>query len=101
MALDHPLSRSRRRPYNVGSELDLSVADLARAVAAHVNPSAQVRIAKAPSPGSTPERYVPSTARARTELSLRQTVPLGEALLRTAAWHRLQTPTAIRRRSVA
>lgn len=77
------------RAYNVGSENAISVADLARAVAAAVAPGAEVRVAQAPEPGRPPERYVPSTARARTELGLAQRVDLEEALRRTAAWARV------------
>lgn len=76
------------RAYNVGSERAISVADLAHAAAEAVAPGAEVRVARAPEPGRAPERYVPSTARARTELGLGQHVDLDDALRRTAAWAR-------------
>ena len=44
----------------------------------------EVQIAQQPKAGVPAERYVPSTARARKELGLRQTVPLGEAIGGTA-----------------
>jgi|ERR1017187_553776 dTDP-glucose 4,6-dehydratase len=72
------------RPYNVGSENDLSIADLAREVATALNPAATVRIAKPSSPGQEPERYVPSTKRAQQELGLKEYVPIREAIRRTA-----------------
>ncbi len=76
------------RAYNVGSERSVSIVELARAVAGVVDPKAQIRVAAAPTPGKPPSRYVPSTARARRELGLRETVPLEEAIRKTAAWAR-------------
>ncbi len=72
--------------YNVGSEDAVSVADLARIVAEAIAPNARVEIGKA-SGSILPDRYVPSTERARKELGLRQTVDLAEAIRRTAAWY--------------
>ncbi|MFI5349675.1 MAG: NAD-dependent epimerase/dehydratase family protein [Elusimicrobiota bacterium] len=76
------------RAYNVGSERGISIADLARFIAETVAPGAEVRISKEPAMGIPPERYVPNTARARTELGLGESVDLEEALRRTAAWER-------------
>ena len=75
------------RPYNVGSEVDLTIADLAQEVARVVAPGAEVQIAKQRVPGKPAERYVPSTQRAQTELGLRQNVMLQEAIKRTAYWY--------------
>ncbi len=74
------------RPYNVGSEEDLSIADLARTVAAAIDPATTVEVAGRPDPSRPPERYVPSTRRAREELGLAARVALGEAIRRTATW---------------
>jgi len=74
--------------YNVGSEDAVTVAELARIVAEAIAPDARVEIAKA-AKGMLPDRYVPSTERARKGLGLRQTVDLAEAIRRTAAWHRV------------
>ncbi len=75
------------RAYNVGSEDDDSIAEVAQTVSACVGTHPAVIIGKTPVPGAPPERYVPSTARARSELGLEQTVPLDEAIRRTAAWY--------------
>jgi dTDP-glucose 4,6-dehydratase len=75
------------RPYNVGSEADLSIAELAGMVADAVRPGIPIRIAGIAT-GAAPARYIPSTARARTELGLQAHVMLDEALHRTAQWHR-------------
>jgi nucleoside-diphosphate-sugar epimerase len=74
------------RPYNVGSDDAVSIANLARLIACLFD--TKVRIAKTPTPGQPAERYVPSTARAREELGLTTLIPLEEALRRTAAFHR-------------
>jgi dTDP-glucose 4,6-dehydratase len=85
-----------RRPYNVGSEADLSIANLAREVALALNPAVPVRIANLSDPAQRPARYVPSTKRAQLELGLREYVPLREAIQRTAAWYgRSQAPSDV------
>jgi len=76
------------RPYNMGSEEDLTIAELARRVAETVQSTAEVRIADRPIPGKLPERYVPSTRRARTELGLQQYIDLPEAIRRTISWYK-------------
>jgi dTDP-glucose 4,6-dehydratase len=76
------------RPYNVGSETTVSIGDLAHAVARRFSPQAEVRIAKTTDNGAPVDRYVPSTARIRTELGVTATVDLDEALARTARWHK-------------
>ena len=45
-----------------------------------------VQAAGRPRPGDLPARYVPSTARAREELGLRQYTSLDSGIQRTAAW---------------
>jgi nucleoside-diphosphate-sugar epimerase len=73
-------------PYNVGSERVVSIAELAHRLAGLVVPCPEVRIALAPTPGKSPDRYVPSTARAASELGLHQVLGLAESLKRTLAW---------------
>lgn len=74
--------------YNVGSEEAVSIADLARRIAAWETSPLPVRFASTPVPGQAAERYVPSTRKAREALSLEPTVCLGEAISRTLAWAR-------------
>ena len=78
------LRGQNRRAYNVGSEHDLSLAELAREVAKALRPGVAVNIAQAPTQGRPPSRYVPSTERARRELGLSQHVSLPESIRRTA-----------------
>ena len=76
------------RSYNVGSEEVVSIAELAHAVADCFDPRPQVRIVQTPMPGKPAERYVPTTLRARTELSLRQTIGLRSSIQRTIEFYR-------------
>lgn len=80
----HP--RADGRTFNVGSEDAVSVGDVARLVAETIAPPCAVSVAGGGARGAG-LFYVPSTAKARTELGLRQTVELPEALRRTMAWH--------------
>jgi dTDP-glucose 4,6-dehydratase len=76
------------RAYNVGSEDAIDMKGLAAAVARCVTaPTPTIRILGRPVTGQA-HRYVPDTARARTELALSQTVPLPKALERTMRFHR-------------
>ena len=73
------------RPYNVGSDEGLTIAELATRVGAHFGVG--VEIARRPPPGRPAERYVPCIRRAREELSLAPWTGLDEAIARTARWH--------------
>jgi nucleoside-diphosphate-sugar epimerase len=72
------------RVYNVGSDSDLSIAELAAKVAGVVAPGAEVVIAKKSVPGAPVMRYVPSVARADRELGLKVLIPLEEGIRRMA-----------------
>jgi len=75
------------RAYNVGSNESVSIAELARTVATTLNPGLPIRIDGTPIPGIRPATYVPDIARAQTELGLSVTIPLPEAIRKTAAWY--------------
>ena len=83
------------RAYNVGSDEAYTIAEAARTTARTLRPDGQggsalpIYIAKTSSPEAPLNSYVPSIDRARGELGLSVTVPLQEALRRTAAWHSL------------
>jgi nucleoside-diphosphate-sugar epimerase len=73
------------RPYNVGSDRDLTIAELAHVVQAALGRSAPVHIARTPSPNQLPTRYVPDVGRAEDELNLSAAIDLATAVRRTAA----------------
>jgi dTDP-glucose 4,6-dehydratase len=75
------------RPYNVGSEEGLSIAEVAQTVSDCFSPPAPVSIGRRPVPGAEPIRYVPDTSRARRELGLSQSIGLKEGVRKTLRWH--------------
>lgn len=76
------------RAYNVGSHDAVSIAQLAALVGTTFGNPHPVQVSHPAVPGQSPSRYVPDVNRAATELGLRQTVPLDEAIHRTARWWR-------------
>lgn len=76
------------RPYNVGSDQEVSIGQLAQRVVATGAPGVRIEIAQSPKLGMPPARYVPSVDRAREELGLEVKVGLDEATRRMFEWHR-------------
>lgn len=74
------------RPYNLGSDDDRPLGEVARRVGALLGVPVEVR--GKPDPDAPRNRYVPSVARAKEELGLAVTVSLDDAITRTAKWHR-------------
>jgi dTDP-glucose 4,6-dehydratase len=77
------------RAYNVGSEDAVSLRRLAEVVAAQLGVR-EIEVRGHADPGAAPDRYVPSTRRAREELGLGENFSLSEIIRRTAAWHRAE-----------
>ena len=73
--------------YNVGSEEEISIADLAKKIAQLDTPNLDVAIAKIADPHKSIERYVPSTQMAKDMLGLQETVSLEDALQKTLTWY--------------
>lgn len=73
------------RAYNVGSEYEISVGDLAKLIGRLRGVPVEIRGQL--DPDRLRDRYLPSTSRVRGELSLRESVDLEQALGRTMAWH--------------
>ena len=77
-------------PYNVGSDQEITIAQLAEIVAstlgASVLPSDSISNFNSPA-----SRYVPSVKRALSEMDLNMKIPMRESLLRTASWHTSQS----------
>ncbi len=74
-------------PYNVGSDQEITIAQLAETVAATLGGSIQDSNSTF-SFNPAVSRYVPSVAKAREDLNLKWIVPQNIAILRTAEWHR-------------
>jgi dTDP-glucose 4,6-dehydratase len=81
------LAGAPNRAYNVGSDESISIAELARMIAATLRPELRIQIDGTPNPTAAVPSYVPDITRARGELGLQVTVPLAEAIRKTAAWH--------------
>ncbi len=75
------------RPYNVGSDNDMPLEQVARLVSEQFKPAPGVKILGERVPGKPPERYVPSITRARHELDLEAWIPVEEGFTRTIQFH--------------
>ena len=77
--------------YNVGSEKEISLKELAKKIAEIytelTGKKVDIIIKKQPEPGKIPEKYVPSTEKAKKELGLKETVSLEEAIKRTLKFY--------------
>jgi dTDP-glucose 4,6-dehydratase len=74
---------------NVGSEEEVSVAEVANLVSRMAG-GVGIQVRRTPDPTRPPERYVPATARAQA-MGLQMHVDLEEAIHRTIAWNRLRS----------
>ena len=81
------------RPYNVGSPKGLSISELAETVRSALDTQNDIIVQGAPSQkpcaSRPPSTYVPVTSRAESELGLRVTVPLAEAIRLSATQSKL------------
>jgi dTDP-glucose 4,6-dehydratase len=77
------------RSYNVGSEIAVSISNLAKVVAGLSKPPSEVIINSPISSNIPLEQYVPSTKITRDELGLLQWIDLGMAVSKTAQWNSL------------
>jgi nucleoside-diphosphate-sugar epimerase len=76
------------RPYNVGGKESISIAELALRVAKLSQPTPKVIIEGQPITGRRPDRYIPSTQRAKEELGLISWIRLDDSISRTLEWLR-------------
>ena len=83
------------RPYNLGSDQPISIAELAQTVAEVMSPGAEIIVGQRALPSVPAPRYLPSIRAAREELGLTVSIDLREGIRRTAAWYG-QEPAAIK-----
>lgn len=74
--------------YNVGSDVAISIGDLAKLVCTLIDPSRSVLIRDEPTGDAFARRYVPDIAKAVNEFDLRVITSLQDAILLTAKRHR-------------
>ena len=72
-----------RHPYNVGSEVSFSIAEIAQAVAKSCGPNIKVEIRKTANPANPAERYIPSNLRGSVEIDLQTLFDLPTSIQRT------------------
>lgn len=75
------------RPFNVGSERDLSIREVAETVAVAIRPGVRINVTRAANPDEPFQRYVPSVQLAKKVLRLTDGISLIDAIRRTAAWY--------------
>lgn len=80
------------RAFNVGSELAMSVTEVARLVSRVGVAEADVEVRGRSGSSGGGDWYVPSTERARLELGLEEWTTLEDAVRRTIDWHKGQRP---------
>jgi nucleoside-diphosphate-sugar epimerase len=76
------------RPYNVGSEIPTTILELAEKIAGESDPPLNVNVSGKSLAGVAPDRYLPDTTRAQTELGLNQFINLESAIRKTLNWHK-------------
>ncbi len=74
--------------YNVGSEQEITIVELANMVSGLFQPRVPVKIAKTEPSDTHCQRYIPSTQKAFRELKLRQMISLEDAIKRTIRWQK-------------
>lgn len=75
------------RPFNVGSDRDLSIRELAEVVTAEVRPGLKIRVAGEAISSAPLQRYVPCVTAAKRHLNLTEGISLEDAIRHTAAWY--------------
>ena len=75
------------RPYNVGSEIGISIRKLAETISAFSGKSLDVKVMTKLNDQGNTYRYVPCTGRAHNELGLFQTIDINDSISRTLSFY--------------
>ncbi len=77
------------RPYNVGSDKAFSVSEIAHLVANEfIASKIMVEVHGTSNPQKLPERYVPSAIQIKSELKVKESIPVSVGIKRTINWAR-------------
>jgi len=79
------------RPYNVGSNIGISIAELADLIAGQSHSPINIRINKEPDAQNPIERYIPNITRAQKELGLYVNISLDQAIRKTIEYYQVIT----------
>ena len=82
------MSGASQQAYNVGSEQEVSIAELAQRIVRANGTDLPIKMREVPDLRVPAPRYVPATAKARGELGLAEYTSLDVALLKTIKWNR-------------
>ncbi|MEJ7894548.1 MAG: NAD-dependent epimerase/dehydratase family protein [Solirubrobacteraceae bacterium] len=74
--------------YNVGSQVGVTLRELADRIAAHAEGRVEVTEGGRGQRHTEPSRFLPDVSAARSDLGVTETVDLDAAIRRTLAWHR-------------
>jgi UDP-glucuronate decarboxylase len=74
--------------YNVGSDVVISIAELAHLVRDVLSPEKPVKMLGRPHPRAARNRYIPNISKAQDQLGLIVSIPLAEAIRRAGEAHR-------------
>ena len=76
-------------PYNVGSDREITISQLAKTIDSEVGGSVQPIESSSVKPKVSPSRYVPCVQRARSDLGLEVRMELARAIASTTSWKKL------------
>lgn len=79
---------ANRNSYNVGSDISISIMELAQSVLSFF-PGLKINLLKQTSPTDRNQNYVPCTKKIKYELSVPEILSLNEAISQTILYHRL------------
>jgi dTDP-glucose 4,6-dehydratase len=76
-------------PYNVGSDREITISQLAKTIDSEVGGSVQPIESSSVKPKAFPSRYVPCVQRARSDLGLEVSMELARSIASTTSWRKL------------
>lgn len=75
-------------PYNVGSDREITISQLAQTIASELGGSVQPIETSSIKPNASPSRYVPCVQRARSGLGLDVRMELAYSIASTTSWRK-------------